>query len=143
MICNLTDLGHAKEKHSAFQVRTGMMAGAMTFFHEIGWYECKSMNVNGSWGQARFVCSSVISIGCHIFQLTELSDGDPEKLEMTENHIAVNFSNATPEVAAKAILEWACRSCAGEEASIEAANSDGTKWFVYLPALFKFAIEIV
>lgn len=143
MVYKLTDLGHAQEMHSAFQVRTGMMNGAATFFHEIGWFEIKNKKVTGDWGQARFFCSSAVIEDCHVFQLTELADGDPEELEMTENHLAIHFSKSSPKEAAEAIFEWACRSCAGQGASIEAANAEGTKWFVYLPALFKFGIEII
>jgi hypothetical protein len=138
---SLKTLGIATDNHAAFQVRTGMMNGAVHFFEEIGWSELPTRKVKGPWGQARFV--SPFRPGCNTYQLTELSDGNPETLEMTENHIAINFSNATPEEAATAILDWAAQACAGEGSSSEKANSEGTKWFVYLPALFKFAIEIV
>ncbi|KKT43044.1 MAG: hypothetical protein UW64_C0002G0084 [Microgenomates group bacterium GW2011_GWC1_44_37] len=135
----LAVLGHSTQDHVAFQVRTGMLSGAVWFFREIGWFELHGRKVSGPWGQARFFTSDLDS---PVVQLTELSGGS-DSLVMTENHLAVHFSRATPEEAAKAILAWATYACAGEDASIEKANPEGTKWFVYLPALFTFAIEIV
>ena len=134
-------LGSAAPSHAAFQVRTGMMNGALHFFKQLGWSEINEAIVSGVWGQARFIAPR--KNDSFTVQLTELSDGDPEKLEMTENHLAIHFSKADPQSAAEAILEWATWASAGEDASIESANSQGSKWFVYLPALFKFALEIV
>ncbi len=138
---SLSLLGTATDNHSAYLVRPGMMNGALHFFHEIKWVEFEGLRVNGDWGQARFVSSNIV--GSHIYQLTELTSEDPEKLEMTEFHIAIHFSSATPQEASEAILDWAIHSGASEGATIEPANAEGTKWFICLPALFKFSLEIV
>lgn len=136
----LSTIGWSRGRHSAFQVRTGMMIGATKFFEDIGWFEFSDLRVAGEWGQARFVSSPG---EMHLYQLTELSGGDPDKLVMTENHIAVHFAIGTPQLAAETLLDWANRVGASEGASIEPANFEGTKWFVYIPALFTFGIEIV
>lgn len=141
MSTTLSHLGQATTSHAAFQIRTGQMENALHFFKELRWLEIDEAIVKGVWGQARFIAHRKN----HDFtiQLTELSDGDPEKLEMTENHLAIHFSKADPQHAAEYILSWAVRAGSGRGSSIEPANSEGTKWFVYLPALFKFALEIV
>jgi len=141
MYRSLRSLGFVTPDHSAYQVRTGMMNAALYFFEQIGWLEISERKTSGPWGQARFV--QALASDSHVYQLTELSDGDPNLIETQENHIAIHSSLASAQVAAENILEWANYVGAGEGASIEPANAAGTKWFVYLPALFKFGIEII
>lgn len=134
-------LGQAIPSHAAFQIRTGQMDNALFFFKEIGWNEINEAVVRGSWGQARFVSPNEDEN--FAVQLTELADDDPNKMEVTENHLAIHFSAASVGRAAGEIYSWAHRERLGEGASMEAANTAQSKWFVYLPAIFKFALEIV
>ena len=141
MVTDEDSLGFISVNHLAYQVRTGMMNAAIFFFEKkLKWIELPHRKVTDDWGQARFFTQQ--SDYGVVIQLTELSDDDP-KLEMSENHIAIHSELLNPKEAAEYILEWANYACAGEGASIEAANSTGSKWFVYLPALFKFGLEIV
>ena len=141
MYKSLKSLGFVTPDHSAYQVRTGMMNAALFFFEQINWLELPERKTSGPWGQARFV--QALASDSHVYQLTELSDGDPNLIETQENHIAVRSSSVSAQVAAETILEWASHVGAGEGASIEPANAAGSKWFVYLPALFKFGLEFV
>lgn len=142
MVTTITRLGPAIPSHFAFQVRTGMMEESIHFFELLGWIEVREAIVRDDWGQARFITPD--ENGNFYIQLTELSGEDPSKLEMTENHLAIHFDSSTPKEAADAIFFWASSSpSTGQDAAIESANKMGTKWFVYIPSLFKFAIEIV
>jgi len=46
-LSKLAVLGRSTPDHIAFQVRTGMMNGAVWFFREIGWFEVVDRKVTG------------------------------------------------------------------------------------------------
>ncbi len=132
-------IGASKVHHASYLVKTGKLDEAVGFFRELRWRLVNE--VVGDWGRAKFVKIGYQDISV---QLTEYADRDPSLQTCTDDaHLAIAVQVVTAEMAANSMLLWAIGHKLDEGARIEIGNSDGTKWLVYLPAIFTFAIEVV
>lgn len=134
-------LGPTQTHHTSYLVRTSELDTAVSMFLEMRWLEAVDRAVSGDWGKARFVHAPYQTM---LVQLTEYSDR-PVSLQTCSDsqHLAIAVQHVSAETAANEFLNWAKAHGLGEEAYIEKANVDGTKWFVHLPALLTFALEVV
>lgn len=127
-------LGPMGLQHIALEVRHGMLNAAVSFFRDqLGWTELPDRRAVGDWGEARFVRAPGENPALQLTAPT--SDADAR--EFTENHVA--FGHRDPAGVAKTIEEWAIH--AGTECRIEEVG--GGKWFIHLPDILAFSIEIV
>ena len=134
-------IGPTKVDHHAYLVRTGQLGEAVRFFvDELHWVEYRAP-AKGDWGTARFVLqpntASVIQLSEYLSRPVDLLDCSDDQ------HLAIAVMIVSAEEAAKAICEWADDNGLAEDMYAEKANADGSKWFVYIPTLFTFALEIV
>ncbi|MFZ2201899.1 MAG: hypothetical protein WAV56_00730, partial [Microgenomates group bacterium] len=60
-----------------------------------------------------------------------------------DQHLAIAVMIVSAEAAIDAIMAWAADNGLAEGMLAEKANADGSKWFVYIPEVFTFAIEVV
>lgn len=134
-------IGPVRVDHHAYLVRTGKLDLAVQFFvEELHWVEYRQP-VSGDWGTARFL--KLPHTDSRI-QLTEDNTRPADLVECSDNqHLALDVMIVTAEKAAVAIGAWAAKNRLGKGLKIEKADAEGTKWFVYLPKLFTFAVEVV
>lgn len=132
-------LGPVWVDHHAYTVRTGKLDSAVQFFVEqLRWVEYRQP-VSGDWGTARFL--GLPYTDSHI-QLTEDNTRPADLTECSDNqHLALGTS-VTADKAVRAIVIWAMENRLGKGYKTERANPEGTKWFIYLPEIFTFAIEM-
>lgn len=134
-------IGPTKVDHHAYLVRTGQLNEAVRFFvDQLHWVEHRPA-VKGDWGTARFVRQpNTVSV----IQLSEYLSRSPKLLECSDDqHLAIAVMIVSAEAAIDAILDWADANGLAEDMYAEKASANGTKWFVHIPALFTFALEIV
>lgn len=133
-------IGNTAIDHPAFLVRTGMFLGAKALFVEqLGWVvEREAGDIEKEGWRAVFVHPRPGHVGVSI-QLTEEKDHPSEPVIFSGTHLGIKVFDAAQ--AAQAFKEYYER--AGCEVQIEAANPDGTKWFVFIPALLTFGLELV
>ena len=134
-------IGPTKVDHHAYLVRTGLLNEAVRFFvEEFHWVEYRAP-AKGDWGTARFVrqpnTTSVIQLSEYLSRPVDLLDCSDDQ------HLAIAVMIVSAEEAAGAICNWAIDNDLDQGLSNERANADGSKWFVHIPALFTFALEIV
>lgn len=134
-------IGPSKVDHHAYLVRTGQLSEAVRFFvDELHWVEYRPA-AKGDWGTACFIRQpNTVSV----IQLSEYLSRPPSLMECTDDqHIGIAVMIVSAEEAAGAICNWAIESEFDQGLSNERANADGSKWWVFIPALFTFALEIV
>lgn len=125
--------------HASYLVKTGRMRYAAQLLNEFGWIETNG--VTGDWGSARFFKPQGQDISV---QLTQYIDRDPRGQGCVDDaHLALTVHRTSAEAAANLLLDWAKNYVLGKDARIEKASPDGLKWFVFLPEIFTFALEIV
>ena len=135
-------IGASAIDHPAYLVRTGMFAGAKAFFVEIlGWHIANEVDCLKEEGwRAVFVSPEAQWSSEQVMvQLTEhIAYSDP--IGMFEGvHLAIKVQNA--KNAAQEIVSY--YEHAGLDCHKEPANTEETKWFVTIPALFTFALEFI
>ena len=134
-------IGPTRIDHSAYLVRTGKLSVARAFFVEqLHWINDGSPVVD-DWGTAVFVRPPHTT---NRTQLTEYLCRPPDLAVCTDGeHLAISVMMVSAEEAVKAIHEWVITNGLDQGFSCVKANADGTKWFVFVPELFTFALEIV
>ena len=132
-------IGGSELDHAAYLIRTGMWASAISFFTEmLGWKIVRQ-------------AGDIKELGWHAVFLTP-KEGDPVIIQLTEDadwpetpvtfegtHLGIKVSNA--EQAAAEIQYHYQRG--GLTCKIEKIDDEGTKWFVVIPGLFTFALELI
>jgi hypothetical protein len=130
-----------KLHHHAYLVRTGMMIGATTLMQKLG-FICFHELV-ADWGQLRDF--GHLFSGLPVVQLIEDKNVSPDQvgIESDTPHLGIQVSGASAIEAATEILDWLHWAGGGKDARMEAADNTGRKIFLYIPALLRFAIELV
>ncbi len=135
-------IGASAIDHPAYLVRTDMFAGAKAFFVEmLGWHIVKEVDCLEDEGWRAVFVSPEAQWSSHqvMVQLTEqLGYLDPIST-FAGVHLAIKVQDA--KNAALEIITYYRH--AGIDCDTEPANIEQTKWFVTIPALFTFALELV
>ena len=137
----LSDLagGAVKASHHAYLVRTGKLDLAVEFFKELKWVE-DSIPVSDDWGRARFLHLPATDSR---IQLSEYYDRPIDMVECSDGtHLALCLMRSASDLAI-AIGCWSIKKQVCSGLKIDQADATGTKWFVYIPEVFTFAIEVV
>lgn len=134
-------VGPTQVDHCSFLVRTGKLEEAVSFFVEqLLWIE-DGPRVSGDWGTAVFVRQKNTNAR---IQLNEFLARPEDIVTCTDaEHLAIAVMITSARAAAEAIIVWAVERGLGDGHSYEPANKEETKWFVYLPEVFAFALEII
>lgn len=126
--------------HSAYLVRTGMWIGAVAFFTEqLGWKIVREAgNIDGAGWRAIFLA---------------VKEGDPVTIQLTEEidhpdtpvvfegvHLGLKVRDAKQ---AAAEIQYRYQRQIGLTCEIKQADDKGLKWFVVIPDLFTFALELI
>lgn len=133
-----SSFGPVTLNHAAYLVRRGKLPLALHFFADVfEWVISETRKPQGTWGIARFVHPA----GKEDFsvQLTDDLDTPDGETIFPDIHLALNVDDALG--AANAIRDWA--SLRDQRCEIETADSTNTKWFVSLPGIFRFDLELV
>lgn len=138
----ITDqIGPVRVDHHAYLVRCGKLDLAAQFFiTELKFVEYLDP-VSGSWGTARFFHLPHTDTR---IQLTEygVSGSDKFNAYSDDQHLALSTTKPA-KMGVDAICSWARHNGVGDWLASDPANAEETKWFVYLPEIFTFALEVV
>ena len=137
----LSDLagGAVKASHHAYLVRTGKLELAVEFFKELKWIEYQEP-ISADWGRAYFLHLPATDSR---IQLTENYDRPANLVECTDDtHLALSLMKSAGDFAIS-VGVWSIKKQVCSGLKIDQADATGTKWFVYIPEVFTFAIEVV
>jgi len=131
-------VGPTKVNHSSYLTSKGQLDHAVKFFSDLGWLV--GPEIGGAWGRAAFVRPTIDD------EPLQLSDyvTTPDELFCSDDfHLGLSIQHVSAVQAANAVIKWAENNGFDAGSWIEPGNDKGTEWFVFLPTLFRFAIEFV
>lgn len=126
--------------HAAFNVRTGMWLAAVAFFTEV--LDWKIVRKTGDIDQLgwRAIFLAAKEGDPVILQLTEDNDWSDDPIVFENMHLGIKVQDAK---AAAAEIQYHYQRVAGLTCEIKQVDDQGLKWFVLIPELFPFALELI
>ena len=133
-------VGPSTLDHAAYLVRTSMWASAVAFFTEmLGWKVVREFgNIKELGWRAIFLAPRVGD--SVIIQLTEYNDWPDTPVTFEGAHLGIKVENAEQ---AAAEIQYHYLYKAGLACEIKKVDDAGHKWFVVIPELFTFALELI